>query len=83
MFDDATSTWQTTPGVISKGPPSSLPGNRKSFPLRRLVGLHYHLARSLSHEGRTDEAMDHLLFAAENGGGTWYVSAAKKQLENM
>lgn len=55
----------------------------KSSPLRRQVGLHYHLARSLSHEGRTDEARDHLLFAAENGGDPWYVSAAKKQLENM
>ncbi len=51
--------------------------------LRRKVYNHYMLAWALTHDGRTDEAREHLQFAAENGGDTWFVEAARKKLETM
>ena len=51
--------------------------------LRSRVSAHYSLAWALSHEGRADEARQHLTFAAENGADTWYVSAAKERLEKL
>ena len=51
--------------------------------LRKTVASHYDLAWALSHEGRQEEAREHLQYVAENGGDTWYVSAAKKRLELM
>ena len=55
----------------------------EAAPLRKQVAAHYDLAWALTHEGRLDEAREHLRFAAENGGDTWYAAAARKKLETM
>ena len=51
--------------------------------LRKKVAIHYDLAWALSHEGRDNEAREHLQFVVENGGDTWYTAAARKRLETM
>ena len=51
--------------------------------MRRKVYNHYMLAWALNHEGRNDEAREHLQFAAENGGDTWYAAAARKKLDTL
>ncbi len=51
--------------------------------LRGRVAAHYDLAWALHHEGRIDEARDHLAWAAANGGDTWYATAAKRKLEAL
>lgn len=50
---------------------------------RRRVFAHYMLSWALTHDGRVDEAREHLHFVAENGGDTWFTAAAKKRLEAM
>lgn len=54
---------------------------RAAASVRQEVFAHYMLAWALTHEGRTDEAREHLQFAAENGGDTWFADAARQRLE--
>ena len=51
--------------------------------LRSRVSASYSMAWALCHEGRADEARPHLTFAAEQGGDTWYASAARERLEQL
>ena len=51
--------------------------------IRHRVADHYALAWVCDHEGRRDEAREHLRYAAAHGGDTWYVQAAKTRLANL
>ena len=51
--------------------------------LRKQTAAHFDLAWALHHEGRDDEARDHLAWAVANGGDTWYVNAARRKLEEL